>query len=655
MVTGLQGSSGTTHTEVPAENRTQCSLLEGEAAELAHIGTRIENIFGVPQDIEWAIDKDGNFHILQSRPITLTPKTRLRTSDEVVWSRGYSDDYWNDNVTPLFFNLLGDQLTYIVNMELNSIMGYRGLPKELLRLFRAHVYFNLDVLKMKVMNEIPPFLRSEDILNYFPEGCGPYGKDTVKKLPFRQGARLLAELRVAVYDPNGGMSKTASAYETWTRESFDPFLKRFDMELKRLSQSGTLSELMLLADELDRTMRGHFRLVRYGIPVHNIGMNLMLKELTRRFLGEAAARVYFPQLISGLRHKTTETNRRIIELAQLARSRETTKKLFMSQTSEQILKTLSTSRASAVTQFAYEFRRFLNDMGERGFTREPYYPRWSEAPQYVLDVIKSLVRETGRDIVKTESMAVRRRVVAEEAVRHRIKSQRLGALKWLLFSIILKNARRYIVFRENQRFNLDRWITRNRRVYLEIGRRLAEQGVIERPELIFFLYRSEIRQLIRYGRRQSSGEPIGVLASQRYREFKDNEDKTPPKFLQGLREYEDRPASSRTVLQYTGIAASEGIVRGRVRVLEHIEDIPSVCEGEILVVPRTDPGWTPVFSKIAGLITETGGVLSHGTVVSREYGIPAVTNIRNACKLFRNGDEVTLDGIRGVVSLHDTV
>ena len=76
--------------------------------------------------------------------------------------------------------------------------------------------------------------------------------------------------------------------------------------------------------------------------------------------------------------------------------------------------------------------------------------------------------------------------------------------------------------------------------------------------------------------------------------------------------------------------------------------------GEILVVPRTDPGWTPVFSKIGGLVTETGGILSHGAVVSREFGIPAVTNVRNACKIFKTGQKVTLNGNDGIVVLVDS-
>ena len=123
----------------------------------------------------------------------------------------------------------------------------------------------------------------------------------------------------------------------------------------------------------------------------------------------------------------------------------------------------------------------------------------------------------------------------------------------------------------------------------------------------------------------------------------------PPKFMVGSREFDDPIPDSAG--GFVGIPASQGRVTGVVRILKRIEDIPTVKAGEIVVVSRTDPGWTPVFSKIGGLITESGGVLSHGAVVSREFGIPAVTNVRNACSVFKNGQKVTLDGSEGIVVL----
>ncbi len=623
------------------------SLTDTEVVHLAEIGSSVESLFRSPQDIEWAIDNSGEVYVLQTRPITTRKPAKKELPQDIVWSRGYSDDYWNDNVSSLFYDLLGDQLTYIVNNELNQIMGYKKMDPRLLKLFRAHVYFNLDILRKKVVYEIPPFLRSEDVLNYFPEGSGPYGKQTMKSLPFKLKNRILAEIRVTLLDGNGSMTKTATVYKNWTKDQFDVFCKEFDRRFAELEKEGSPERLMELAKELDKTMMAHFRLVRYGIPVHNIGMNLASNYLLRRFLGKDFGGKAFTALISGLDHKTTETNRRISDLAELAVNSPSVRKVIVERPSPQVLPALRSMSGSEAQSFVKEFERFINDFGDRGFTREPYYPRWNETPERVLDVLKSLVTHGIRDMTATEARTLRLRGRVEKEVERRMRRQRNGAIKWLLFSTILSFARTYIVFREDQRFNLDRWITRNRRAYLAIGKRLTAQGALKDPSRIFFLHRKEIKQLV-YGKPdEATKRSFSQLAEQRYKDFAQNEDAVPPKFICESREYDDAAPEPSSILQ--GIAASQGQATGTVRVLNSIQDIPQVKSDEILVVPRTDPGWTPVFSSIRALITETGGILSHGAVVSREYGIPAVTNVRDACRTLKTGQVVTVDGNLGQV------
>jgi pyruvate,water dikinase len=567
---------------------------------------------------------------------------------EVIWTRGYSDDYWNDPVSPLFFELLGDQLTQIVNIELNGIMGYssrgNGDTDQLLRLYHGHAYFNLEVLKRKVEYEIPPFVRNDDILNYFMEGSGPYGKQTMKKQPFRLSKRVLAEIRVMLYDGEGSITKTNLAYEKWNKNEFEPFCQSFDSRISKIDLQGDPNALLELAAELDRLMIGHFRLVRYGIPVHNIGMNLIAQYLLGRFVGEEAAEIY-PVLISGLEHKTSEMNDRILKLASTVQTSASAKSLILETPSNQILPLLTADNDRQLEGFKQEFKLFLRDFGVRGFTREPYYPRWNEAPEYVFDILKSLVQDE-TPIKRIQKLDPK---VQTSRIERRIKKRPLGWFEWQLLSTILGFARKYIVFRENQRYNLDRWITMNRRIYLDIGRILQKQGVLEVPSDVFFLTKNEVRSLITGKCTGENRCRILRAVSSRKEEFLKYENVTPAKFLQGSKELNEQEKNNGLILH--GIPASQGKLTGTIRILNRVEDIGDVQAGEILVVPRTDPGWTPVFSKIGGLITETGGILSHGAVVSREYGIPAVTNIPNACQLLCNGQKVTIDGSKGVVSL----
>lgn len=645
VAVNTETGSGVVHKAMSQDDGQKSSLSDEEIVQLAKQGISIEDRFGAPQDVEWAIDHNGNLYILQSRPITVTTSGNSQ-GDRVFWTRGYSDDYWNDNVTPLFFDLLGDQLTYIVNNETNAIMGYKGLPTHLMKLFRAHVYFNLDVLKAKVVNEMPPFVRSDDLMNYFPEGAGYYGKETMRSLPFNLKARLMAEIRVTLLDPDGSMTRTADAYSEFTENVFVPYCEEFDKKLDGLASNGTPQQLMDLADELDKVMIRHFRLVRYGIPVHNLGMNLIVNYMLKRWLGERAQVALFPILVAGLEHKTSETNRRIYELAEYIRGNKDLKNVVTSTPSKDLYRILSTHGTDSGKSFVSQFDDFLKDFGVRGFTREMYYPRWGEEPAYVFDILKSLVTETSRDLSEQVETLSKKRRKAEGIVVNALKNQRFGRIKLMLFDTILGVSRTYIAFRENQRFNLDRWITRNRRLFLRLGALLHDQGYLERADDVFFLHRKEIRRILNQTLDMSASE-TALMAKDRHAEFKKYEDVTPPKFLHGEREFNDPLPDSSLALK--GIPASQGIVTGKVRILNTIADIPEVKSGEILVVPRTDPGWTPVFSKIGGLVTETGGILSHGAVVSREFGIPAVTNIRNACQMLSSGQLVTLDGNQGLV------
>ena len=648
-------NGGIEYVELSEDLTQQPSLSESDIIKLAKIGLQIEKKFsGIPQDIEWAIDQDNHINILQTRPITVI-KAESKPS-EILWSRGYSDDYWNDNVTPLYFELLGDPIAKIVNIELNSIMGYKRMDTDLLKLYKAHVYFNLDVIRRKVENEIPKFMRNEDILNYFPEGSGTYGKKTIKELPFHTISRIVAELRISFHDPNGAMSKTAEAYENWNQETFIPYCKNFKNQLQKLIEIGELQDLINLTDDLDRIMVPHFQLIRYGIPVHNIGMNLLVQYLLTRFLNKEECPRFYPILVSGLRNRLTETNDVINRLASIISKFPELKSIISNQDSSEIYNTLLTNKELSIKKFLREFELFLEEYGDRGFTREIYYPRWKEPPMTnVFDILKSLIVDQTKTVEMIKTKNLKKRNVIERIVEYKIRSQRLGLLKWKIFSVILKNSRKYISFRENQRFNLDRWISMNRDVYLEIGNIFTKREIIPDKSKVFFLHKHKIKKL---GLGEYNNQEIQKISSEvtkRYEHFKKHENKIPPKFLLGTREFDDMLKYNKSSKVYYGLPASHGIKTSVVRVIYDISLISNVRAGEILVVPQTDPGWTPIFSKIGGLITETGGILSHGAVVSREYGIPAVTNIPNACKIFKTGQIIEINGFKGNVILKENI
>jgi len=373
-------------------------------------------------------------------------------------------------------------------------------------------------------------------------------------------------------------------------------------------------------------------------------MNLMLQYLLTKFLGKEDSLRFYPILISGLEHKLTETNDDLRYLASIIQKSSELESIINEHHSQDLYKYLSSEKNPTVQAFYKEFEGFLEKFGERGFTREIYYPRWNEEPRYIFDILKTLVKGKDRDYEQIKEKQLKYREKIEKYVEAKIRSQRFGFIKWLLCSKILDSARTYLIFREDQRYNLDRWTYRNRKVYLEIGKILKQKGILKETDDIFFLHRKEIKKLL-----EQSDLEISSLIKMRRDEFFKYEYTIPPKFLHGSREFDDVFQYDQESLSFKGIPASQGILTSKIRVIYKIEEISSVQMGEILVVPKTDPGWTPVFSKLGGLITETGGILSHGAVVAREYGVPAVTNITSACQLFKTGQVVTINGYNGTV------
>ena len=254
-------------------------------------------------------------------------------------------------------------------------------------------------------------------------------------------------------------------------------------------------------------------------------------------------------------------------------------------------------------------------------------------------MVQSLM-ENDRDISVIEAEKRTERENLTKKVLDKIGTQEYGFFKKQIFKIILGYAQKYIAFRENQRFFLDHQDFRFRKLFLEIGRRLKERNVLHDMNDVFFLYKEEAFTALETGALDYSD------IKQRKKEFTEYEFKLPPKFLQGDMEFDEYVSYEK---EFSGVPSSPGIVEGTIRTIKTIHELPTIKKGEIMVATCTDPGWTPVFVKIKGLITETGGILSHGAVVSREYGIPAVTGVKNAMQFLHDGDTVIVDGNTGKV------
>ena len=270
---------------------------------------------------------------------------------------------------------------------------------------------------------------------------------------------------------------------------------------------------------------------------------------------------------------------------------------------------------------------FSDRFGHRaGSSWELFSPRWRDNP----DVVKVLALAAAQH----EDPA---RMAAQQA--ERAQEARLALGGWL--GPLVEHTQRYLLLRENQRFHFDRlldvWVRQLRRIEDLTGLSIR---FLEAPELDA-LVAGELSQEVAAAR---IAERSVAWRSEVERRAKGDE---PPVFLVGSEVMATESGSRR--LQGTG--TSPGVVTGRVRVLRSVEDGRYLVPGEILVARATDPGWTPLFLKAGGVIMELGGMLSHGAVVAREYGLPAVVNIEGATRRLEDGQVVTIDGQHGVVWL----
>lgn len=295
--------------------------------------------------------------------------------------------------------------------------------------------------------------------------------------------------------------------------------------------------------------------------------------------------------------------------------------------------------------FAAALRAFLDEYGHRGHY-ETYFraQSWRMAPETLLTQLPSLA--------EVDEAALRsRQHAAAEAARQRLRTS-LPLSKRLLVQTLVRAANRECNQREAARSALIANLDAGRRAWLGAGEWLTAKGLLQAADDVFWLFPSEI------GRAVMDQLAFGALneriAARRalFRQWEAED--APEYFLAEVRggspasvpsEPPARPAGE----AWRGVPTGTGVGRGRVRILRRPEEGERLHPGEILVAPSTDPGWTHLFLKAAGLVVETGGYLSHGAIVAREFALPAVVNLPGIMGWLRDGDEVEVDGMTGQV------
>jgi pyruvate,water dikinase len=300
-------------------------------------------------------------------------------------------------------------------------------------------------------------------------------------------------------------------------------------------------------------------------------------------------------------------------------------------------------------EFLAAWDRFMAEHGHhcRGEI-ELFNARWSERPDYVLDLVRGYLRSIDR----TDPLANQERLVRErEQLMAECRRRLRNPVKRAIFDWSIRNSRKVAADRENWKNEFIRHMAALRRGLLEFGERLRRQGILKGRDDVFFLELPEIQPVAE----GSADSDIGRRIAERRAEYEENCRLTPPPVVVGRYDPQrHRPMEiDATAKVLSGTAVSSGTVTGRARVILHADDHEHVEAGEILVAPFTDPAWTPYFLPAAGVVMDLGGILSHGSIIAREYGIPAVANVGHASKIIKTGQMLRVDGDRGIVTILD--
>ncbi len=288
------------------------------------------------------------------------------------------------------------------------------------------------------------------------------------------------------------------------------------------------------------------------------------------------------------------------------------------------------ARGQAEGDFAQSLEGFLDRFGMRSAAGwEIFSQRWRDHP-HLLEPLLRVVRSSESPPLEAGDEAW------AEAVRDLVRRAPAPWLPVLLALVYL--TRRYLLLRENQRAWLERWMTGLYDDLMWVGAELAARGRLERADDVALLTWAELQRFV------AAGDGRMHLAPRRA-ELKRQRALRPPVLLHGPAEPE--PREGVRVLQGRGVGT--GTARGRVRVLRSLAEAHLLQPGEIVVATAIDPGWTPLFSTAGGVVVELGGVLSHGAVVAREYGLPMVVNVDGAVSTLPDGVLVVVDGRQGSV------
>ncbi|TQK74719.1 pyruvate,water dikinase [Brevibacillus sp. AG162] len=609
----------------PDQQQTQ-TLTEKQILQLARIGRQIEAYFGCPQDIEWCL-VDDTFYIVQSRPITtLYPIPKANDQENHVYVSVGHQQMMTDPIKPL-------------GLSFFLLTTPAPMSKAGGRLF-------VDVTNM---------LASPDSRQTILDTLGqsdPLIKDALMTVIERGDFIQLLPIDKKEQSPNNS-NKGLSSLGFQEQFENDPtivadLIKRSQTsieELKHHIQTKSGPELFdFIREDIQQLKKILFDPQNIGVITAAMDASKWINEKMNKWLGEKNVADTLSQSVP--HNITSEMGLALMDVADVVRPYPEVIDFLQHAKDDDFLDELVQFEGGQETQdaiYAYLRKYGMRCAGEIDITKT----RWSEKPMTLVPMILGNIKNFEPNAGKQKFEQGRQEALEkEQELLDRLKQLPDGEQKAKETKQKIDLIRNFIGYREYPKYGMVNRYFVYKQALLKEAEQLVQTSVIHEKEDVYYLTFEEFHEAVRTNKLDDQ------IISKRKDDYKFFEKLTPPRvitsdgeIIAGEYKRENLPANA-----IVGLPVSSGVIEGRARVILNMEDA-DLEEGDILVTSFTDPGWTPLFVSIKGLVTEVGGLMTHGAVIAREYGLPAVVGVENATTLIKDGQRIRVHGTEGYIEI----
>jgi pyruvate,water dikinase len=617
---------GTKQQEIEPDQQNVQSLTDEEIMTLNNLGRKIEAYFGKPQDIEWCL-ADDTFYIVQSRPITtLYPIPEANDQDNHAYASVGHQQMMTDPMKPLglsFFLLTtfapmrtaGGRLFVDITPMLASSVG------------RKRLMDTLGKSDPLINDALTTILGREDFIRPLPEDnkeLSP-GKDN-KVMPF-------ADFQTQTENDPAIVAELIESSQASIEE------------LKQNIQSKSGSDLFdFILEDIQQLRKTVFKPESIAVIMAGINASSWINEKISNWLGEKNVADTLSQSVPN--NITSEMGLALLDVADVIRPYPEVIDYLQRVKDDSFLDELvkfDGGREIRDTIYAYLDKYGMRCSGEIDITRT----RWCEKPITLVPMILNNIKNLEPNASKRKfEQGLQEAQKKEQEILERLKQLPDGGENARETKRMIDVIRNFSGYREYPKYGLISRYFIYRQALLKEAEQLLKANIIHDKEDIYYLTFDELRDVVRTSKLDHK------IISERKEEYKLYEKLTPPRLITsdgeiitGEYKREDLPADA-----IAGLAVSSGVIEGRARVILNIEDA-DLEDGDILVTRFTDPSWTPLFVSIKGLVTEVGGIMTHGAVIAREYGLPAVVAVENATKLIKDRQRIRVNGTDGYIEI----